>query len=756
MRGGEDEAGNAKLSAASAPGGLRLDAASVTAVNLERLGARPFRLTRYFSWVSLGLMALAALALGSVAQSLTLQVITHMAERRNEAMTAVFTNVLGQDFAPITTPGLQLSAEQLRELAQNQGLHAKTAALMQGSEIVKVKLYSPQGLTLYSSDPKQIGEHKADNPGIQAALAGRALSVLAHRDTFDAFEGQRVDIDVLGSYLPFRREGEIVGVIELYQDVSNFLKRRDALLRRLVLSGLATLLLLYALQLLLVRRAQGIIQGQELALQKANEVLDQRVHERTEELALATARLEHLAHHDPLTGLPNRLLYIDHLRRQILRAERNEEQLAVLYIDLDRFKEVNDSLGHPVGDELLIEVARRLSATVRGSDLLARLGGDEFACVLSCGDAPMEAPLVAQKLIEALVAPMNLRANELQISASIGIGLFPADGRNADELSQAADTAMYEAKRAGRNRFHFYQAEMTYSAQDRAAMEKLLRRSLQAQELELHFQMKLGLPAPDLFAEPGAEKGLRPCGAEALARWHSAELGQVPPSRFIALAEESGFIHELGAWVLNQACHQLKAWRDAGMEIPHVSVNLSVRQLERGDIVQVVNQALADAQLPAECLELEITESVIMRAENAIHALLALNKLGVRLSVDDFGTGYSSLAYLKLLPIQTLKIDRSFVSGIGAHLGDEAIIQAVIGMARSLGLQTVAEGVETPEQLAFLLKQGCDQIQGFFFSRPRNATAFEAEYRALCEGPAAFQAEAGEASSPGWAAESKV
>ena len=551
MRGGE-EAGTATKSPASVAGEPRIGAAAIASGPPPESAASPFRLTRYFSWVSLGLIALAALALGYFAQSLTLRVVSHMAERRNEAMTAVFTNVLGQDFAPITAPGLQLNAEQLRVLAQSLGLHAKTAALMQGSEIVKVKLYNRQGLTLYSSDPKQIGELKDNNPGIQAALTGSAQSMLTHRDKFDAFEGQRADIDLLASYLPFRRHGEIVGVIELYQDVSGFVKRRDALLRRLVLIGLGTLLLLYALQLLLVRRAQGIIHCQEARLQKANSELDQRVHERTEELALAKARLEHLAHHDPLTGLPNRLLYIDHLRRQINRAERNEEQLAVLYIDLDRFKEVNDTLGHPVGDELLIEVGRRLSAIVRGSDILARLGGDEFACVLSCGDAVVEAPLVAQKLIEALHTPMNLLAHELQISASIGISLFPGDGRSADELSQAADTAMYEAKRAGRNRYHFYQPEMTTSAQDRASMEKLLRRSLLAGELELHFQMKMGLPAADLFAEPASCMTLRPCGAEALARWHSAELGQVPPTRFIALAEESGFINELGAWVLNQ------------------------------------------------------------------------------------------------------------------------------------------------------------------------------------------------------------
>ncbi|MEJ6004352.1 EAL domain-containing protein [Paucibacter sp. AS339] len=697
----------------------------------------PFRLTRYFSLVSLGLIALASLALSYFAQSLTLTVVSHMAERRNEAMTAVFINVLGQDFAAITDPSQRLDATQLRALAESKGLHQKTAALMQGSEIVKVKLYNRQGLTLYSSAPAQIGEDKSGNAGFQSALAGRPQSLLTHRDKFDAFEGQRADVDLLGSYLPLRKEGQIIGVLELYQDVSGFILRRDALLKRLVLIGLTTMLLLYALQLLLVRRAQGILHRQELELQRTNAELDQRVHARTAELASAKARLEHLAHHDPLTGLPNRLLYLDHLRRQISRAQRNDEQLAVLYIDLDRFKEVNDSLGHPVGDELLIEVARRLGAIIRGGDILARLGGDEFACVLACTDARLEAAPVAQKLIAALLAPLNLQAHELQISASIGISLYPADGRSADELSQASDTAMYEAKRAGRNRFHFYQAEMTTSAQDRAHMEKLLRRSLQADEMDLHFQMKLGRKeaAPSDLAHQKApansvtDTTLVPCGAEALARWHSAELGQVPPARFIALAEESGFIVELGAWVLRKACMQMKAWRMAGLHVPHISVNLSVRQLERPDIVELVGQALADAQLPPETLELEITESVIMHAENAIQALAALHRLGVRLSVDDFGTGYSSLAYLKLLPIQTLKVDRSFVIGIGEHLGDEAIIQAVIGMARSLGLSTVAEGVETAAQLEFLLAQGCDQIQGYLFSRPLAAAEFEVKWR---------------------------
>jgi diguanylate cyclase (GGDEF)-like protein len=685
-----------------------------------------FRLTRYFSGVSLALMALVGIALTYFAQTLTLRELKFMAERRNEAMTAVFLNVLWPDFAPLVAKGpADQDAAALRRRAEQLGLHAKTAALMRNSEVIKVKLYNLQGLTVYSSDPKQIGEDKRANPGFVSASRGQPQSELTHRNSFDAFEGQRTELDVISSYLPVREQGNVIGVIELYQDVTAFVLRRERLLLRMVMTGMAAMLALYGLQLLLVQRAQRILQAQEEDLQAANRDLDQRVHSRTEELSLAKARLEHLAHHDPLTGLPNRLLFKDHLRRKLSQAQRAQTQLALLFIDLDRFKEVNDSLGHLVGDELLVCVADRLQAILRGGDLLARLGGDEFVCVLSCEDANLDAPQVAQKLLDTVVQAMQLQGHEVQLSASVGISIYPGDGLSVDELAGAADAAMYEAKRAGRNRFHFYRPEMTLSAQARAHMDRLLRRSLAAGEMQLYFQMKL---EPEISAPDDGRRRLRPSGAEALARWHSAELGQVPPGRFIALAEESGFINELGAWVLRQACLQMSAWAAQGLRVPHISVNLSVRQLERSDIVEVVRQALQEANLPAAALELEITESVIMNADNALPALAALHQLGVRLSVDDFGTGYSSLAYLKLLPIQTLKIDRSFVMGIGEQLSDESIIQAVIGLARSLGLSTVAEGVETEAQLDFLLAQGCDQVQGYLFSRPQPADSFTADW----------------------------
>jgi diguanylate cyclase (GGDEF)-like protein len=487
------------------------------------------------------------------------------------------------------------------------------------------------------------------------------------------------------------------------------------------------MLVLYLAQLMVVRYAQGLLLRQEAQLVQNNQELDARVAARTMELAAANTqlldevaerqraeiRLDHLAHHDPLTGLPNRLLFAEHLHRSIGNAERHVRQIALLFIDLDRFKEVNDTMGHTVGDELLIEVGKRLSSHLRAGDLLARLGGDEFVCVMENLTHPNEASSVAEKLIERISMPIILRDHAIQISGSIGISLYPGDGVDTDNLLRAADTAMYQAKKIGRNTYHFYTPEMTQHARERVEMERHLRQAIVNNELEVYYQVKVAeLDAP------------LPCGAEALVRWSNPELGAIPPGRFIPVAEETGFIVELGAWVLRTACQQAVHWQKQGITIPKISVNLSVRQLERADILQTVQSALEDSGWPAHALELEITESVIMNADNAISALERLSALGVQLSVDDFGTGYSSLAYLKLLPIDTLKIDRSFVMGIGDSRGDESIIRAVIGMAKSMHLTTIAEGVETPRQLEFLQREGCEQVQGYLFGKPLPAGEF--------------------------------
>ncbi|MGM0594486.1 MAG: EAL domain-containing protein [Pseudomonadota bacterium] len=418
-------------------------------------------------------------------------------------------------------------------------------------------------------------------------------------------------------------------------------------------------------------------------------------------------QLDHMAHHDPLTDLPNRTLFNDRLHQAIRRAERNDGTVAVLFIDLDRFKNVNDTLGHPVGDLLLQDVARRLQNLLREEDTVARLSGDEFIVLIEDLERPEVAEGVARKVIDKLSHPFSVHGNELFIGASIGISLYPDDGHTAANLVKYADTAMYRAKEEGRNTYQFYTQELTDSVVERMELEAALRRALERDQLELHYQ-----PQVDLAQR-------RIIGAEALLRWTHPELGNVPPDKFIPLAEESGMIIEIGDWVLQQACTQAVAWARQYEDFRRIAVNLSGVQIQRRDIVDKVAAVLRRTGLEPHLLELEITESVLMHyPEIAAETLQGLRNLGVELAIDDFGTGYSSMSYLKRFPIQNLKIDRSFVMDIPKDSNDTAITRAVIALGKSLQLSVIAEGVETAEQVEFLLHEGCDMGQGYYFSRP--------------------------------------
>lgn len=435
----------------------------------------------------------------------------------------------------------------------------------------------------------------------------------------------------------------------------------------------------------------------------------------------AEKRIAHLAYHDALTQLPNRLLLYERLEQALARARRHGNHLALLFLDLDRFKDINDSLGHPVGDELLKAVAARLNECVREEDTIARLGGDEFVILVEQLEHARDAGLVAHNILEALSTPLPVARRQLQIATSIGISLYPGDGDNAATLVQNADAAMYRAKDQGRNNYQFYAPEMTAAAFERLSLENSLRHALEREELQLHYQPQVSLVT-----------GTTAC-AEALARWHHPELGMVPPDRFIPLAEETGLIVRLGDWVLHSACRQLRDWRQAGIPVDRVSVNVSGIQVQRGDLLSAVKSALQDSGLAPQHLELEITESAIMEdAEQAIETLRRIGKLGVKLAMDDFGTGYSSLSYLKQMSLDKLKIDRSFVRDIPGDDDDESIIRAIISLARSLRLQVVAEGVENGEQQQFLKHHGCTVVQGFLHSKPLPAGAFAdfvADYR---------------------------
>jgi diguanylate cyclase (GGDEF)-like protein/PAS domain S-box-containing protein len=424
-------------------------------------------------------------------------------------------------------------------------------------------------------------------------------------------------------------------------------------------------------------------------------------------------KLEHLAHYDALTDLPNRLLLQSRLKHAIEQARRDNRNLGVLFLDLDRFKHVNDSLGHPAGDELLQIVATRLRSRLREVDTLARVGGDEFLVLLESMADPNDAASVAQTLIALVKEPIYLKGGrEVYVGASVGISIFPGDGNNAEQLIRNADTAMYQAKEGGRGAFHYYTEAMTRRVEHRLDLEARLRRALAQEELVLHYQPLISV------------SNNRCKGVEALVRWNDPDVGLVPPNQFIPLAEETGLILPLGEWVLRTACQQMKAWREGGLELETLAINLSPAQFKQANIHKRIAACLAESGLPPSCLELEITESAIMdQGADAVVKLSALKDLGVRIAIDDFGTGYSSLAYLKDFPIDKLKIDQSFVKDIPGNAAAAEIAAIIITMARTLKLESLAEGVEKQEQLLFLKSRGCDSCQGYLFSRPVPAEA---------------------------------
>lgn len=467
------------------------------------------------------------------------------------------------------------------------------------------------------------------------------------------------------------------------------------------------------------------------ALLQHRDDLETRVAQRTADLAAANLRLQaeinerqvaerrawDLAHQDPLTGLPNRPLLQDRLTQALAQADRSGLKVAVMFLDLDRFKSVNDTLGHQAGDILLRQVAGRLTQAVRAVDTVARLGGDEFVLVLTDIGGATDASLAAEKLLETLAPPINLEGQSVHISGSIGVSLYPDDARDADTLMRNADTAMYHVKSAGRNAVQFFAHEMNQTASRFFRLENQLRQAIEGRdgvgeagqpfrEFEVYYQPLVAVPENRII------------GAEALLRWHSPE-GDISPAEFIPVAEEAGLILPIGRWVLAQACVQAARWRAGGYPEFTVAVNLSPRQFRQRDLVAGIRRTLEETGLDPAGLELEITESTLM--DQAVATLAKLEELaamGIRLSVDDFGTGYSSLSYLKRFPVHKLKIDQSFVRDLCVDRDNAAIVTAIIELARNLGLITLAEGVETPEQLQTLLEQGCRLCQGYHFSRP--------------------------------------
>ena len=694
-----------------------------------------FKLLRYFSVTSFFSIVVASALFGFGYRTLAYRSLTDTAETSNATMAQAFVNALSPQLGPYLATAEPMSAVQLQSHPAKDEFAAAVVAHLQGLPIAKLKLLDSRGRTLYSTSPNQISDDESTNPGFKTAMAGTVVSDLAHRERFGALDRTIEDADIMSTFVPVRlkADGPVSAVVEIYQDVTPLVARVERLQLEVAVAALIVVALLQAVMFVLVNHADGVIRRQyrerelgEQALRQVQGTLERRVKARTKELARANAGLEaeiaerrladqrvvHMAHHDALTGLPNRTLLADRVGQAIARAHRSGGKLAVLFLDLDRFKNVNDSFGHAVGDMLLTAVSARLTASRREEDTVARLGGDEFIVSIPDVSDAAEAESVAARILSDLAKPFTINGHHLHADVSIGIALYPRDGDTAETLMRNADTAMYHAKESGRGNYQFFSAQLTERVSRRLSTETNLRRALERGEFTVHYQplMNLGSGRVD--------------GAEALLRWPQQDDRLVSPVEFVPIAEETGLIVPLGEWVLLEACAQAQAWQvlHPGLRI---AVNLSARQFRQKNLIGMIEQVLGESRLHPSLLELELTEGMLMHnVEEATHILARLDEIGVRLAIDDFGTGYSSLSYLKRFPIHTLKIDRSFVRDISTDPDDAAIVTAIVAMARSLNLRVTAEGVETEEQAAFLRSLTCDQAQGFHFGRPMPAAEF--------------------------------
>jgi diguanylate cyclase (GGDEF)-like protein len=657
---------------------------------------RPFRLTRYFSVASLiGLV----LVTGGLIWSYSALMLDHLVEHGSKDNTELAQIVANRVWAAHRDFALS-SQGRTREALQTDprlaALDRAVRAEARGLNIAKVKLYDRQGLTVYSTDPRQIGEDKRANEGFRRALGGQANGGLTHRDTFDTFEGTVADRDLIFTYVPVRQDGAGApeAVLELYSDVTELLAEQRHAQWRVAGLVLVMLSVLYVFLAAIVHRADQLIARQDA------------------DRAAREAQYQHQAHHDMLTGLPNRAYFGERLREALSLADRRGRQVALMYIDLDRFKIVNDSLGHGAGDQLLGEVATRIRDGLRASDLLFRMGGDEFTVILPDVDSPEAVAQVAQRIVGQVRAPVQVGGHDVAVGVSIGIAMHPGDGSTAEALIKNADAAMYSAKQLGGSGHAFYRADMNQRALARLSLEADLQKAFRQGEFVLHYQPRIDAGSRRIVA------------VEALMRWQSPSRGLVPPGEFIGVLEDSGMMNLVGEWVLRTACAQQVRWRTAGLPPLRMSVNVSARQFQAAGFAATVGRVMAETGTDPATLELELTESLLItQPEQAAETLAALKSLGVTIAIDDFGTGYSSMNYLRHLAVDFLKIDRSFVKEVATSPRDRAVATAIADLARALGITLVAEGVETEAQAAFFSGIHCGELQGFLFSRPLPADA---------------------------------
>ena len=663
------------------------------------------RLTRNYSIRSLLGIIVVAAVLVSFYRYIAVRNLITQETNFNVSLARSMAVTLLPHHAEFMRDAAHIPPDRLAESPELQAMLREVIDRMRGLRVIKVKIYDTHGYTLFSTDTRQIGEDKSANHGFLRAMAGHPASELTFRDSFSSFEQVIENVDVLSSYIPIRHDGEgrVDGVFEIYSDVTS-LVHDIGRTGYTILAGVTVLLLtLYGFLLTVVRRADRMLQAYE-----------------AEQRQRQQARLDYLAHHDGLTDLPNRSHFMIRLSEAIARARAARTGLGIIYLSLDRFKLINDGLGHENGDRILVEFARRLRACVDDDGVVARMGGDQFAIMSPALATARAARLHAESIILRANQSMPIGGRDIVLTVSLGLAALQDGSEDAELLVEHAITAMRKSKEAGRNGFVFYTRQIDSKPQERLQMEMDLRRALERREFVLYYQ-------PRIDTASGAVVGM-----EALLRWQHPERGLVAPMDFVPLLEDMELMVPVGAWVMEEACRQTSAWHAAGLPQLRVSVNLSLRQFRAASLADAVRHALQESGLDGKYLELELTESVLAdNVAKARHVLERLKSLGVGVAIDDFGTGYSSLSYLINFPVTCLKIDRAFVADVAANPAHAALTTAIVAMADSLGLDTVAEGVETGAQLAFISTLGCSEVQGFWFSPPVPAHEFPAVVTAI-------------------------
>ena len=654
-----------------------------------------FKLIRNFMIMGVLGVILVTVLLGHLYREVAVKNTIELGVRENVAFSKMFINNIWPEFEPFVNDMKDRSGHELSLHPALSDFKKAVRIQSAGLEILNIHVNALNGNTIFSTDTQQLGSNRQENAGFKEASGGQVATETAYRDQVNSQHGLKLGRNIIINYVPVYIAGnsKIKAVFEIHSDITQFMHEIDRNQNNayFVISGILSILL--CVLYFVVKYADKNIKRHAAQIEDQQKIIESQLY------------------HDSLTGLPNRTLFMDLLKQAMQKAQEKNQLLGLLFIDLHGFENVNDTLGYAMGDSLQLQVSQRLKQCVRKEDSVARFYGSEFVIILEPIFNMDEVEEIVRKLLEAISEPFCVDGNELFLTPSVGITLYPFADDSIDTLIKNAKVAMHQARNAGRNTYRLYCPTMSRKSTTLFSMERALRKALEREEFELHYQPLMQLQTGKIL------------GVEALVRWRSPELGLIPPLDFIPLLEETGLIMPVGQWILESACQQGVKWQQQGIPLLKVNVNVSAVQfLQKGIINQVIN-ALEMSGLKSQLLDLEITESLLINdATNSIKTLDALNELGVALSVDDFGTGYSSLSYLKRIPIETLKVDKSFIRDIAFDTDDAAIVDAICSLSRSLRLNIIAEGVETHEQLNFLRNLGVGTVQGYLLSRPLPAS----------------------------------